>query len=145
MAPEHGLSPRARQRMAALLPDLLGAVRARRRRRHVRRAAVALMAAALPLFAWQFATATAPRRDPPEVAAAPSWRVVHDDPTVLTRCAVGTRERAEWFVDDDGLQAALRAAERPMGLVRTRGQVLVSAMAIDPWPSHEADIDGVRP
>lgn len=143
MAPEHELSPRARQRMAALLPDLLGAMRARRRRRRVRRAAVALVAAALPLFAWQFATA--PRRDPPGVVAAPSWRVVHDDPTVLARCAVGTHEREQWFVDDDGLQAALAAAERPAGLVRTRDRVLVSAVAIDPWPGPEGEADGDRP
>ena len=47
---------------------------------------------------------------------------------------VPTVERSEWWIDDEGLRAFLRAAERPDGIVRVRGQVFVSADAVDPFP-----------
>lgn len=130
------LSPLAQQRMHALLPDLLGAVRARRRRRHVRRAALVVLVLFAPIAAW-WANAvepSTPRED--AVAAAPVAEIVESDPTVLARCEVATTVRAEWFVDDDGLQELLRADERDAGLVRVGDRVFVSPSAIDPLPGE---------
>lgn len=136
MVAEPELSPLARQRMAAQLPALLVVVRARRRRRLVRRAALALVALALPGLGWLLASAPTTPPPAPGVAAAPAWVVVHDDPTILARCEVQPAVRPDWLLTDDGLQAELRAADRPDGLVRTGGVVLVSAAAVDPWPER---------
>lgn len=130
------LSPTARARMAALLPELLGEVRARRRRRHARRAAVLVLAAACYLLAWPWRRGEPPRDERPEVASAPRWTVVHDDPTILSRCEVANRDRPEWRLTDDALRAELRAAQRPDGVVRAGDRVFVSASAVDPWPGE---------
>lgn len=130
------LSAIARRRMSAMLPELLSAVRARRRRRHVRRAATVALLVGAPIALW-WGSASAPPATPRngDVAAAPPAVIVDTDPAIVARCTVATVERSEWYVDDAGLQELLRADERDAGLVRIGERVLVSASAIDPWPS----------
>lgn len=141
MEAERRLSAAAQARQAALLPGLLREVRARRRRRYVRRAALAALLVAGSAFAWA-ASAHTPSRDqvhgdaPREVAAAPHWTTVHDDPAILARCEVASHERPEWLLTDEALGTALRAADRPDGLVRANGHVFVDPAAIDPWPGE---------
>jgi len=136
MALEHELSARALQRRDSLLPELLGAVRARRARAKVRRAAVVVVACVVCAIAtWRLAAPHAPAGRAPDTHTAPLWTTLHDDPTILARREVPTRERPEWQLSDDGLRRELRAAERPDGLVRVKDRVLVSAAAVDPWPS----------
>ena len=120
--------------MEADLPGLLGAVRRRRRRRQVVRAAAAAVVLGGVLAVWAFA-AWQPwnTHDAPREPAA-RWSVVAVDPGVVARCTAPTVVREEWFVDDYELQQLLRDAERPDGLVRVRGQVLVSSDAVDPFP-----------
>jgi hypothetical protein len=134
MALEHELSARALQRRDSLLPALLGAVRARRARARVRRAAVVAACVVSAIATWQLAGPHAPGRRAPDTHTASAWRTLQDDPTILARREVPTRERAEWQLSDDALRRELRAAERPDGLVRVKDRVLVSAAAVDPWP-----------
>jgi hypothetical protein len=133
---EHGffLSEAARTRQRADLPRLLSAVRWRRRRRRLAQGAAVTMAVAALWFAFGLGAGPAGPGRPSETVNAPRWTVVHDDPGVLARCTVPTVERSEWWIDDAGLRALLREAERPDGIVRVRGQVLVSADAVDPFP-----------
>lgn len=126
----------ARQRMQAGLPELLAVVRARGRRRRRRRAGfvlAAVLSVVLGGFGWWCAAGRAAPAvvPPPPSAMASAVEIVPDDPTVLARCSVPTVVRSEWFVDDDGLQALLRSAERDAGLVRTRDRVLLAATAVD--------------
>ena len=67
---------------------------------------------------------------------AATWTTITDDPTVLQRCEVVSVSRAEWFVDDAGLQDLLAGAARPAGLVRIAGQVLVDPAAMDRWDAE---------
>ncbi|MBL9078292.1 MAG: hypothetical protein JNL08_12355 [Planctomycetes bacterium] len=121
----------AQARRTAALPGLLAAVRWRRRRRRLLRAAAGLLLAAAAVgVAWP-----RPPVDPGQpVAPSPAWRVVATDPTVLARCSAVTVVRPEWWIDDDGLQRLLREDDRPDGLVRTGGRVLVNRAAVDPFP-----------
>ncbi|MCA8952310.1 MAG: hypothetical protein KDE27_22555 [Planctomycetes bacterium] len=141
------LGPEALQRRSAMLPELLRAVRGRRRRRQVRRlglAAAALALAALGLHrvfgdrgpGRGIATPVADGNDP-EVAATPVWTTFGNDPAALARCVVTPAARPEWYVDDDGLNDLLRAAKGRGGIVRAAGRVFVNAAAIDPWPQSE--------
>lgn len=133
-AGEGRLSAAAQARLQADLPGLLAALRGRRRRRQTVRAAVATLLL-VSGAAMVFRSGGAPTVVPvlPD-GTAPRCTIVRDDPQVLARLAVPTTVRAEWFVDDAGLQALLRAADRPDGLVRVDRQVLVSAEAVDPFP-----------
>jgi len=133
---ERRLSEMAQARQQADLPGLLGALQRRRRRRRAARATVLALGLVGALLLWprprdEVATPVAP---PPPLMAQPSWTMVADDPQVVARLRVATVVRPEWFVDDGQLQALLRAGDRPDGLVRARGQVLVSAAAVDPFP-----------
>lgn len=137
---DRSLGAEARRRMDVALPHLLRALRWRRRRRHLRRAGVAVVLLASAVFAFRQPSTGAPSPSPPPpprepVAAAESWSLVGNDPAVVNRCAVATVVRREWFVDDAGLQQMLRDDARPAGLVRAQGQVLVSAAAVDPFPA----------
>lgn len=131
------LGPVARARMDAMLPGLLRAVRARRRRRAAFAAGGALLLAGLVagswLAAWDPAAAPPPR--PQRWQPARVCEVVRDDPTVLARFAAAPRERAEWFVDDAGLQQFLRDSARPAGIVRVSGRARVASAALDPFPT----------
>ncbi len=141
MAADRELSPRAIARRDALLPALLAEVRARARRRRVRRAAVAVLLVAVAVLAWPLASASphvATPREPAPVASRPTVQIVGDDPTILARCSVPTRERAQWWIRDDELQRLLASDGRTAGLVRVDGRVLVSADAVDPFPSADA-------
>src|SRR5688500_5066752 len=110
------LSPQGKQRMDAALPQLLCAVRARRRRRHARRAAaVVLLAGSMvgaPIAAWWADAGVPPCPPPGDVAVTSRIVVVDTDPAVLARCVVPAVDRAEWYVDDAGLQELLRADDR---------------------------------
>jgi len=132
MAADAVLSPAAQARMAAALPMLLGEVRARRRRRRAARAAVAVALVGLVVGL------VVAGREPP-VRSAPGWTIVPTDPTVLARCRVPTTVRAAWWLSDDDLRSALRAAERPDGLVRTGNAVRVHEAAVDAWPGETAE------
>lgn len=124
------------ERMVALLPQLLQALRRRTRRARRRRLAVAALVAAAPTC-WLAWLLTGPRGGAPATpVAAPTWIVVRDDPGVLARCAVANVVRPAWFVGDDELQVLLGDAARPAGIVRAGGRVFVAAAAIDPWPGE---------
>ena len=81
----------------------------------------------------------------PDGPVGPSPRAicqtVHNDPAVLGRYRVESTVREEWFVDDDGLQEFLRQGERPAGIVRIRGKVLVAKGALDPFPELGLDLE----
>ena len=134
---EFDLSPAAAACMRERLPGLLLAVRTRRRRRLTVRAALLLMGAvAMSVPFWRPPTPTAVVA--PAIASELAWTFVHDDPTVLARHTIVVEPKAEWFVvSDDELQSLLAADHRDAGLVRLRGQVLVSKTAIDPFPHAE--------
>lgn len=139
------LGPAARQRRQAILPGLLAAVRRRRRRRRVIRAGaaalvVALAAVWLPSLRGGASEARPqPHPQPVRAEARPGWTTFRDDPTALARCTVATVTRPEWFVDDDGLNALLRAAGRRPGVVRAAGRVEVNPASVDPWPEAESE------
>jgi hypothetical protein len=124
-------------RRRELLKRLLGEVRARRRRRQLARAAAAGVVVLLVGFGVVRSLAPVEPAPvaPPVEAAVPAWREVHDDPTVLARCAVAPVVRPQWFVDDGELQALLRADDRPAGVVRSGAHVFVAAAAVDSWPA----------
>lgn len=138
------MSSRARERMATMLPELLGAVRSRRRRRvAVRTGAVAALVALL-ITMWPAdggigsGIGSGLPGDPShqQVAAARPFKceVVHDVEGVLERFAGATPNHKKWFVGDDELQEFLRGADRPQGIVRISGKVVVSSDALDPFP-----------
>ncbi len=134
------LSAAALRRRREALPELLGAVRWRRRRRRAVRAGLCLVLTLVASSPW-WSQATGWRQangsgDEVAVANAPSWTVFTDDASVLARCEVPTHVDPSWFVDDDELQRLLRDDHRPDGLVRTGPRVLVAAAAIDPWPGE---------
>ena len=143
MAADPGLSPLAQARRDALLPELLRELRARSRRRRVRRTAVAALLAVIPVLAWQLAPGAAPPA-PMVVDAGPGpgprYELVDDDPSILARCAVAAHAHGEWWLTDAELHDALAAAGRTAGLVRVGGRVLVSADAVDPFPARASGI-----
>jgi hypothetical protein len=125
----------ARRRQREMLPGLLAAVRGRRRRRRLARSALVLvLAGGLALLEpWR---ALGGPEAPPHAVPTAAWTSFGDDPTVLERCAVPSSARPEWFVDDQGLQSLLAAADRHAGLVRAGGQVFVDRTAIDRWDAE---------
>ncbi len=131
------LSELARGRMQAALPGLLGAMRRRRRRRQLARAGIAVLVCTGLVVLWQRGGDADPMpvAPPAPVVALPLCVQVGDDPQVVARLSVATVVRAEWYLDDAGLQDLLRGGDRPDGLVRALGQVLVSAAAVDPFPT----------
>ena len=60
--------------------------------------------------------------------------VVHDDPGILERYSVGggPLDRDVWIADDDELLALLETAQRPAGLIRTGGRVILTANVTSP-------------
>jgi hypothetical protein len=137
MVPEHELGSAGQVRMAALLPDLLAALRRRRRRAQVRRAMVVAVLAVLPGVGWLLTMRAPSGQVPVEPASliATKATMVHDDPSILVRCEVRDVVRQEWWLSDAGLQATLRAVDRPDGLVCVAGRVFVAIAAIDPFPT----------
>ncbi|MCR9244117.1 MAG: hypothetical protein NXI31_03740 [bacterium] len=142
METELELTVTARTRQQAMLPELLGAVRRRRRWRHTRNAGLTLaLVAGLASAPWWMAGGAAGERPAgspavpdQHVVATRSWVTVRDDPDIVARYRVGTTRRSEWFVDDADLRGLLRTAERASGVVRSGQRVFVSRAAIDPWP-----------
>lgn len=152
------LSPSAQAHRDAMLPGLLGAVRRRRQRRAIRRAVAALLlvgaVVTLPFVDWQrgaersgdgahgggTATDVASANEPAfriervPSSATGSWSTVRNDPETVARYAVTTVRRADWFVDDRGLNQLLHGADRRAGVVRTATGVFVNPQAVDPWP-----------
>jgi len=137
------MSSFARQRMATMLPDLLGAVRSRRRRRVAARATVAttvaaaLLAVLVTLWPKGGDRGAVPSPNGPQhhIAAVPfTCEVVRDIPGVVARYRVATPKHKDWFVGDAELQNFLRNAERPDGIVRVSGKVVVASSALDPFP-----------
>lgn len=142
MEPNQEMSSLARERMATMLPDLLGAVRSRRRKRVAVRASVVAALLALLVTFWpdsgDFASVPPQAGTPQVIAGAPfSCEVVRDIPGVVARYRVATPEHKAWFVGDDELQDFLRTAERPEGIVRVSGKVVVASSALDPFPELE--------
>ena len=132
------LSPAARARQQAMLPELLTAVKHRRRRRHVVRATVALLFVGVVAFAaqslWRSDEPVSPGPGPNDVAA---WTTFRDDPATRERYVVATVRKREWFVDDDGLNDLLRESGRRTGIIRAGGRVAVNEAAVDPWPESD--------
>lgn len=120
-------APRSDGDPTGRLPELLRAVRWRRRRRQLRRAALGAL-----LLLGGFALWPDPRPDDLPVAplAAPPWTVVRDDPGVVARHTVPERVDPAWFVDDRELQALLRESGQPIGTVRIGRTVQVAAVAM---------------
>ena len=136
------MSSLARQRMASMLPDMLGAVRWRRRRRHIVRGTVLAVAAVLLVGYWPNG-GTAPDviapvaigpLGPQQAGSSVVCEVVRDIPGVVDRYRATGAKHLEWFVSDDELQDFLRDANRPNGIVRVSGKVLVTEAALDPFP-----------
>lgn len=154
MEPDQELSSLARERMAAMLPDLLGAVRGRRRRRQALRASVVAFVVAglwsLWLGLWPASgDAVVPTPNAPRVATLPTpnrtgaakfaCELVHDLPDVVARLSRTAAVRADCYISDADLQAFLRDAQRPQGLVRIAGKVIVASAAVDPFPVMAAE------
>jgi hypothetical protein len=129
------LSELARARMQADLPVLLAAVRWRRRRRRLVRTGVALLVLGVAFAVWVSRGDPTPAPVAPGPVAQPRWITVRDDLQIVSRLQVSTAVRAEWFLDDAGLQALLRTGDRPDGLVRVDQKVLVSGAAVDAFPA----------
>lgn len=112
---------------AGRLPELLRAVRWRRRRRQLRRAALGALLLLGGVALWPD-----PRPDDLPVAppAAPPWTVVRDDPGAVARHAVTARIDPAWFVDDHELQSLLRESGLPIGTVRIGHTVQVAAVEV---------------
>ena len=111
-------------------------MRQRRQRRRALQAALALGVLAFGLAwlrPWRSPAARPGERERGGVAQATAWTSFDDDPTVVSRREAATAVRAEWFLDDAGLERLLAAAARPSGIVRAGGQVFVAAAAIDAW------------
>lgn len=141
--PDRSLSPVAAARMAAMLPDLLSAVRWRRRRRVALRAGVAVTLLTAALFAasrWWAPSAAAPGPAPAAGDSRPlrdaAIAIVQTDPDVVARYRAVADVPSEWFIDDDELQRWLRQDRRPDGLVRIAGRVTVASAAVDPFPAQ---------
>ena len=133
------MSSQARQRMAAMLPEMLGAVRWRRRRRYLARGTVLAAAAVLLLVYWPSGASFLPSAPVPigpqaGASASPVCQIVHDVPGVVDRYRATSSQHAEWYVGDEELQEFLRAADRPSGIVRIYGKVMVTEAALDPFP-----------
>lgn len=155
------MSPLARQRMAAMLPEMLGAVRWRRRRRHIVNGSVLAVAAVLLIGYWPTddrslspvgpmvsgPMVSGPMVGGPGAGAAQQsgdqqsgarttvvCEVFGDLPGVVDRYRATGGSYTEWFVGDEELQSFLREAQRPHGIVRVSGKVTVTAAALDPFP-----------
>ncbi|MFT7537635.1 MAG: hypothetical protein ACI85K_003596 [Hyphomicrobiaceae bacterium] len=143
------MSSLARQRMAGMLPGMLGAVRWRRRRRHIVRGSVLAIAAVLlvsywPGSYWQDRGAVvtpiasvpvAPDASTSQQAASSMvCEVVRDVPGVVDRYRVTGNKHVAWYASDAQLQDFLRDADRPSGIVRVSGRVIVTKAALDPFP-----------
>jgi heme A synthase len=154
MEADQELSSPARERMAAMLPDLLGAVRGRRRRRKALRASVVALVVAGLLSLWlglwpTSGDAMVPASTAPTVATLPTpnrtgaakfaCEIVHDLPDVVARLSRTATVRADCYISDADLQAFLRDAQRPQGLVRISGKVTVASAAIDAFPVMAAE------
>jgi hypothetical protein len=136
------LSPAGEARREAMLRGLRAAVvRRRRRRAAFRRGALAGAACVLLAGVLINRDTAAPRppASPPEavhgeppaprpiVLANARLETVRDAPGILERVAVGDRPiPPSAFTDDEGLLSALAAAERPAGLVRFAGGVVLA-------------------
>lgn len=138
------MSSLARQRMAGMLPGMLGAVRWRRRRRHIVRGSVLAVAAVLLVSYWQdrgaVVTPIASVPVAPDASASQQTassmvcEVVRDVPGVVDRYRVVGNKHVAWYASDAQLQDFLRDADRPSGIVRVSGRVIVTEAALDPFP-----------
>jgi hypothetical protein len=155
MAHDPSMSPQVQERMAAMLPELLGAVRWRRRRRQLGRVVLLLL---VFVSLWVLADSDAAtangsvpqgvRQRVPQLAsdtaatarAVPfACEIVGNDASVVQRYTAAVTSHQQWLVGDEELQAFLQDAHRPMGIVRVSGRVLVARAALDPFPLLAAE------
>jgi len=116
-------------RRAEIAVTLASAVVSRRRRRQ------ALQLTALLVLAAAILVVSLPRSSPQtheDLLAPPayenlSFELLRDDPGILTRCAAkpSVVPKAIW-IDDAGLIDLLRAAQRPSGLLRVGGRLILT-------------------
>ncbi|MBK8098521.1 MAG: hypothetical protein IPK26_15535 [Planctomycetes bacterium] len=138
-----GLSPAGAARRDVLRSQLLARVGWRGRRR---RGAQALLLAAVMVLAWFAIAPVMPlERSPigsvvspstPVASAEPTWRIVRDDPSVLSRCATTAVVSRVEFLDDRELQQQLVLSGRSGAMVRSGDRVIVLAPA-DSWAPVE--------
>lgn len=149
------MSSLAHQRMTTMLPELLGAVRGRRRRRVAARVAMVAAMLALLVSYWpgmggqardskrpgsDHSSQMANVRDGGSSSGMPfACEVVRDVPGIVERYRGTSSKHEQWFVGDDELQDFLRKADRPEGLVRVAGKVVVASAALDPFPVLDAE------
>lgn len=129
-------------RKAELLPAMLREVRGRRRRRRLVRAAstcgVCLVVATLAWWLFPARSVATPADAAPPGRSAFVCEVVGNRPGVLERFGVGQPAiERDWRIDDGELLEWLRHDQRPGGLVRVGGRVLVLAEAVDPLRASE--------
>jgi len=156
MERDQEMSSLAEQRKATMLPELLGAVRGRRRRRVATRGAVVAGMALLLISYWpsmwgsvaddmqaggDAASQLANAGDlGPSPAAEPFvCEVVRNIPGVVQRYRAVIPQRQDWFIGDEQLQDILRADGRPDGIMRIAGKVVVASGAVDPFPGLAED------
>jgi hypothetical protein len=150
------MSSLAQKRKAALLPELLGAVRGRRRRRVATRVTVVAGMALLLISYWPamvvpgidsrqaggdaaLQVANTDGLGPSSSGEPFACEVVHDIPGVVQRYRSVIQDHQDWFVNDAELQSILRAAGRPAGIMRIAGKVTVARGALDPLPALGED------
>lgn len=132
-----GLSDAGAARRDALRSRLVRRVGWRGRRR---RAAQVVLVTAAMILGYHVVSPVMPsggRPDPvapsmPVAVASPTWRIVHDDPTVLARYATAEVPTRVEFLDDAELRQELAQAGRQPALVRVGQRVIVLAQ-VDDW------------
>ena len=132
-----GLSAAGVARRDDLRSQLVARVGWRGRRR---RGAQALLLGAAAVLAYHAVSPVmpigrspiAPPGPPPAASTAPTWRIVRDDPTVVSRLAATPVVSTVEFLDDRELQQQLVHSGRSAAMVRTGDRVIVLAAA-DSW------------
>ena len=128
------LSDAGAARRAAMRDALAGAVFARRRRRQAARFVVSSVTLiALTSLSWLLAPGSTgePLRAPMALRHVEFHTIVNRSDVLTRYTAPSTKVRPGTLIDDDGLLQLLAAADRPTGLIRVEGKVILTAKVTD--------------